>query len=65
MRDRDLTEPISDHDISRVIRYLDPDCQKRNSMKEQSSGFESVLMLILLLGGVIACFVAFLLRVTE
>lgn len=65
MRDRNLTEPISDGDISRIIRYLDPDYQKRNSGMSEGSGFESALMLILLLGGVIACFVALLLRVAE
>jgi len=57
--------PGSDRDVCEIIRYLDPDSQNRNSKLPQNQGFESVLMLILLLGGVIACVVALLVHVRE
>lgn len=65
MRERNLTEPVSDREVSRIIHYLDPDCRPINTQVSQHPAFESLLMALLLLGGVIACFVAFFLHVAE
>lgn len=65
MRERNLIDPVSDREIARIIHYLDPDCQPTNTQVSQHPAFESLLMALLLLGGVIACFVAFLFHVAE
>jgi len=65
MREPNLMEATSDRDISRIIRYLDPDRQPGNTNVSQHSDFEGVLMLILLLGGVIACFVVLFIHAAE
>ena len=65
MGERNLTETISDQDISRIIHYLDPDFQKGNSRNSQNPGLEPVLTLILLLGGVIAALVVIVCRVND
>ena len=65
MGERNLTQTISDQDISRIIHYLDPDCQKANCRNSQNPGLEPVLTLILLLGGVIAALVVIVCRVND
>lgn len=65
MREPNLIELTSDREISRIIHYLDPDLQESKPGVRQHVDFEGVIMLILLLGGVIACFVALILHVSE
>jgi hypothetical protein len=65
MREPNLIQLISDRDISRIIQYLDPDFQQREKRPVQPVDVEGVMMLILLLGGVIACFVMLILHVAE
>lgn len=64
MPERNLTDLMSDREISRIIHYLDPDCRP-NTQVAKHPAFESVLMALLLSGGVIACFVAFFLHIAE
>ena len=65
MLEPNLIELTSDREISRIIQYLDPDLQESNPRVRQRADFEGVIMLILLLGGVMACFVAMILHVSE
>lgn len=65
MREPNLIQLISDRDISRIIHYLDPDFQQKEQRHVQPIDFEGVVMLVLLLGGVIACFVTLILHVAE
>jgi len=65
MPEPNLIELTSDREISRIIHYLDPDPQENKTRLRQHADFEGVIMLILLLGGVMACFVSLILRVSE
>jgi hypothetical protein len=65
MLEPNLIELTSDREISRIIHYLDPDPQESNAQVRQHPDLEGVIMLILLLGGVMACFVAMILHVSE
>lgn len=65
MREPNLIELTSDREISRIIHYLDPDFQESTPRARQHADFEGVIMLILLLGGVMACFVALFMHVAE
>ena len=60
-----LIDATSDREISRVIHYLDPDFQLPKTSLWQHPDLEGLIMLILLLGGVVACFVAFYVHVAE
>ena len=63
MRESNLIEPISNAEVFRTIHYLDPDVQESKTRVCQHPDLEGVIMLVLLLGGVIACFVALFLHV--
>ena len=65
MREPNLIELTSTREISRIIQYLDPEFQENKSQGRQQADFEGVIMLTLLLGGVIACFVVMVLHVAE
>ena len=65
MREPNLIELTSTREISRIIQYLDPDFQENKSQGPRHADFEGVIMLILLLGGVITCFVVMILHVAE
>ena len=65
MREPNLIELTSDREISQIIQYLDPDVPEGKNRIRQGADFEGVIMLILLLGGVMACFVALFLHVAE
>jgi hypothetical protein len=60
-----LIDVTSDREISRVIHYLDPDFHAPKASSCQHPDREALIMLILLLGGVIACFVALYIRMAE
>ena len=60
-----LIELTSDREISRIIRYLDPDFQESRTPVRPHADFEGVVMLILLLGGVAASYIAMFLHVAE
>ena len=64
MREPNLIELTSTREISRIIQYLDPDFQE-NKSQGRHADFEGVIMLILLLGGVITCFVVMILHLSE
>lgn len=64
MRQSHSIEPTPE-EVLRTIHYLDPDAQENKTRLRQDPGFEGVVMLVLLLGGVIACFIAMLLHVTD
>ena len=65
MREPNLIELTSTREVSRIIQYLDPDFEENKIHGRQHADFESVIMLILLLGGVITCFVVMVLHVAE
>lgn len=65
MREPNLIELTSDREISRIIHYLDPDIQESKNRIRKDANLEGVIMLILLLGGVMACFVTLFLHVAE
>jgi hypothetical protein len=66
MREPNLIEFTSTREMSRIIQYLDPDFQENKSQgRRPHADFEGVIMLILLLGGVITCFVVMILHVSE
>ena len=65
MREPNLIELTSDREIYRIIHYLDPDLKESKTHVRQHADFESVIMLILLLGGVATCFVTLILHVAE
>ena len=60
-----LIDVISDREISRVIYYLDPDFQVPKTSFGQYPDFDALILLILLLGGVVACFVALYIHIAE
>ena len=65
MREPNLIELTSPREVSRIIQYLDPDFQENENQDRRHVDFEGVIMLILLLSGVIACFVVMILHVAE
>lgn len=65
MGEPNLIDVTSDREISRVIHYLDPDFHAPKASSCQHPDREALIMLILLLGGVIACFVALYIRMAE
>ena len=65
MSEPNLIDVISDREISRVIHYLDPDFQVHKTSFAQYSDFDALIMLILLMGGVAACFVALYIHIAE
>ena len=65
MRESKLIEMKSDQEISRLIRYLDPDVQQLTSRAWHSSDFEGLVMLVLLLGGVLVCFAVLFIHVAD
>ena len=65
MREPNLIELTSAREISRIIQYLDPDFRESKRQGRRHADFEGVIMLILLLGGVITCFVVMILHVSE
>ena len=65
MREPNLIELTSAREIYRIIQYLDPDFQQNKCHGQRHADFEGVIMLILLLSGVITCFVVMILHVSE
>jgi hypothetical protein len=65
MREPNLIEATSDQKVSRLIQYLDPDLQESSKEIGHRSDFEGLIMLVLLLGGVIACFAVLFFHVAE
>jgi len=65
MRESNVIEATSDQEISRLIRYLDPDVREFKAGARHNSDFEGLIMLVLLLGGVLVCFAVLLIHTAE
>ena len=65
MLEPNLIEATSDREISRLIRYLDPDMRDVKHRTGHHPDFESVITLALLLGGVVVCFVVLFIHAAE
>lgn len=65
MGEPNLIDATCDREISRVIHYLDPDFQLPKTTSSRHPDVEALIMLILLLGGVVACCVALYIHLAE
>jgi len=66
MRESNVIEATSDQEISRVIRYLDPDVpEPKKKIAWHNSDIDGLIMLVLLLGGVLVCFAVLFIHVAE
>ena len=65
MREQNVIEATSNHEVSRLIQYLDPDIQKVKQTIWRHPDFEGLVTLVLLLGGVIVCFAVLFIHIAE
>jgi hypothetical protein len=65
MREQNLIDATSDQEVSRLIQYLDPDIEEVKQAIRRHTDFEGLVTLVLLLGGVIACFAVLFIHVAE